>query len=24
MTNDDGRYTLVALPPGRYKLSVDG
>ena len=23
-TNDDGRYTLVGLPPGQYKLAVDG
>jgi hypothetical protein len=23
-TDDSGHYTLVGLPPGRYKLSVDG
>jgi hypothetical protein len=23
-TDDTGRYTLVGLPPGRYKMSVDG
>ncbi len=24
VTNDDGRYNLVGLPPGQYKLAVDG
>src|ERR1700756_282818 len=24
VVDDEGRYTLVGLPPGRYKISVDG
>lgn len=24
MADDSGRYTLVGLPPGQYKLTVDG
>src|ERR1700741_926997 len=24
VADDDGRYTLIGLPPGRYKMSVDG
>ena len=24
IADDDGRYSLIGLPPGRYKLSVDG
>jgi outer membrane receptor protein involved in Fe transport len=24
ITNDGGRYTIVGLPPGKYKMAVDG
>ena len=24
VTDDSGRYNLVGLPPGRYKMAVDG
>src|SRR6266481_1303362 len=24
VTDDGGRYTIVGLPPGQYKMSIDG